>query len=441
MSAPEPPAAPDESGGRPSGTRVPDVTRRRFLAWSGVAAAAGLAVGATQVPWSSLLHGAAHTPLQPGQGVLVVVTLYGGNDGLNTVVPASDPAYQSNRHELAYQPSEVLDVGDGLGLNPGLAGIKSLFDGGQVAIVRGVGYPEPDHSHFRSMAIWQTASPTSPTGSGWLGRWLDLTGDDPLRAVSMDSVLPPMLTGTRTAASTLPSAGLTLPTGSTGAAFRALAGVDPGDDTMRARVARSGRDLAQVEQVLGPTLAASRRQGTDAGNAAGNAAGTHGAHGAHSQLADQLQTVAALVEARVPTRVYSVSLGGFDTHADERDTQQRLLTELDAALTPFVQRLGTTDPGRQVVTMVYSEFGRRVLANASQGTDHGTANPVFFLGAPVAGGLYGRQPSLTDLDDGDLRASTDFRDLYATSLASVLGSDPERILGPDRTLVPHLLTT
>ncbi len=435
---PEPPATPEESGGRRSGTRVPDVTRRRFLAWSGVAAAAGLAVGATQVPWSSLLHGAAHTPLQPGQGVLVVVTLYGGNDGLNTVVPASDPAYQANRHELAYQPSQVLDVGDGLGLNPGLAGIKSLFDGGQVAIVRGVGYPEPDHSHFRSMAIWQTASPTSPTGSGWLGRWLDVTGDDPLRAVSMDSVLPPMLTGTRTAASTLPSAGLTLPTGSTGAAFRALAGVDPGDDAMRARVARSGRDLAQVEQVLGPTLAASRRQGTDAGNAAGNAAGTHGAH---SQLADQLQTVAALVEARVPTRVYSVSLGGFDTHADERDTQQRLLTELDAALTPFVQRLGTTDPGRQVVTMVYSEFGRRVLANASQGTDHGTANPVFFLGAPVAGGLYGRQPSLTDLDDGDLRASTDFRDLYATSLASVLGTDPERILGPDRTLVPHLLAT
>ena len=403
---PEPPAAPEESGGRPSGTRVPDVTRRRFLAWSGVAAAAGLAVGATQVPWSSLLHGAAHTPLRLGQGVLVVVTLYGGNDGL--------------------------------GLDPGLAGIKSLFDGGQVAIVRGVGYPEPDHSHFRSMAIWQTASPTSPTGSGWLGRWLDVTGDDPLRAVSMDSVLPPMLTGTRSAASTLPSAGATLPTGSTGAAFRALAGVDPGDDAMRARVARSGRDLAQVEQVLGPTLAASRRQGTDAGDAAGNAAGTHGAH---AQLADQLQTVAALVEARVPTRVYSVSLGGFDTHADERDTQQRLLTELDAALTPFVQRLGTTDPGRQVVTMVYSEFGRRVLANASQGTDHGTANPVFFLGAPVSGGLYGRQPSLTDLDDGDLRASTDFRDLYATPLASVLGTDPERILGPDRTLVPHLLTT
>ena len=438
MSAPEQPEPP---GGRLAGIHLPDVTRRRFLTWSGVAAAAGLAVGATQVPWSSLLHGAAHTPLQPGQGVLVVVTLYGGNDGLNTVVPASDPAYQANRHELAYQPSEVLDVGDGLGLNPGMTGTRSLFDGGQVAIVRGVGYPEPDHSHFRSMAIWQTASPSSPTGSGWLGRWLDVTGDDPLRAVSMDSVLAPMLTGARTAASTLPSAGLKLPTGPTGAAFRGLAGVDPADDAMRARVAQSGRDLEQVEQVLGPTLADSRKKGGNDGNDAGAAAGSPAGGGAHSQLADQLQTVAALVEARVPTRVYSVSLGGFDTHADERDTQHRLLTELDGALPPFVQRLGTSDAGRQVVTMVYSEFGRRVLANASQGTDHGTANPVFFLGAPVAGGLYGQQPSLTDLDDGDLRASTDFRDLYATTLASVLGIDPGRVLGPGRTTVPRLLTT
>lgn len=414
--------------------RLPDVTRRRFLTWSGVAAAAvGLTAGATQVPWSSLLGSAARTPLQPGQGVLVVVTLYGGNDGLNTVVPASDDAYQSSRHELAYSPSEVLDIGEGLGLNPGMAGLHGLFGQGDVAIVRGVGCPEPDHSHFRSMAIWQTASPVSPTGAGWLGRWLDATGDDPLRAVSMDSVLPPMLTGASTAASTLPAAGLSLPTGPTGAAFRALAGVDAGDDVLRARVARSGRDLAQVEQVLGPTLTATRRTGGTGNDA--------GAAGPRSQLADQLQTVAALVEARVPTRVWSVSLGGFDTHADERSTQQRLLAELDGALTPFVQRLGTTDAGRQVVTMVYSEFGRRVLANASQGTDHGTANPVFLLGAPVVGGLYGEQPSLTDLDAGDLRASTDFRDVYATVLGGVLREDPGRVLGPGRTPMPGVLAT
>jgi uncharacterized protein (DUF1501 family) len=117
------------------------------------------------------------------------------------------------------------------------------------------------------------------------------------------------------------------------------------------------------------------------------------------------------------------------------------LTQVDAAVTAFLDRMASTDRGRKVVLAAYSEFGRRVAANASQGTDHGTANPVFFLGAPVSGGLYGQQPSLTDLDAGDLKASTDFRDLYATSLAAVLGIDPERVLGPGRTTVPRLLTT
>ena len=414
-------------------TRVSSVTRRRFLAWSGVTAAAGLAVGATQVPWSSLMHGAVHTPLQPGQGVLVVVTLYGGNDGLNMVVPAGDDAYQSARPHLAYSPGEVLDIGDGLGLNPGMTGIRSLVDDREAAVVRGVGYPDPVHSHFRSMAIWQTGSPSSPTGSGWLGRWLDGTGDDPLRAVSMDPVLPPLLLGDRTAASTLPSGGV--PTGPIGASLRALSGVDPTVDALRARVAGSGRDLAQIEQVMGPTLTATRSGGQHPAGSGANGAGRS------SELASRLDTVAALIEARVPTRVYSVSLGGFDTHADERGTQQRLLTELDGALAPFVRRMSGSAAGQQVVTMVYSEFGRRVIANASQGTDHGTASPVLFLGTPVNGGLYGQQPSLTDLDDGDLRAHVDFRDLYATTLASVLGEDPQRVLGPGRTPMPGLIAT
>ncbi|GAA4788238.1 DUF1501 domain-containing protein [Actinomycetospora chlora] len=421
--------------------RLPTVTRRRFLAFSGVTVAAGLALGATQVDWTDLLHEAVHDPLRPGQGVLVVVTLYGGNDGLGTVVPAADPAYRSARPELAYAEGDVLDLGEGLGINPGMTGLKKQWDGGNLAIVRGVGYPAPDHSHFRSMAIWQTGSPTSPTGSGWLGRWLDHTGDDPLRAVSMDSVLPPLLSGDRTAASTLPPGGERLPSGALGAAFRGLAGVDAGDDTLRARVARSGRDLGQVEQVLGPVVSGGDGPADAAGDAAGNAAGNRKGAGGRSELASQLQTVAALVEARVPTRVYSVSLGGFDTHADERTTQQRLLGELDAALSGFADRLAGTEAGRQVVTLVYSEFGRRVRANASQGTDHGTANPVFVLGSGVTPGFFGQQPSLTDLDDGDLRAHVDFRDVYATMLTGVLGADPTPVLGLGRTPIAGLLRT
>jgi uncharacterized protein (DUF1501 family) len=166
---------------------------------------------------------ADRTPLDPHAGVLVVVTLYGGNDGLNTVVAAQDSAYQKARPELAYQPHEVLDLGDGLGLNPGMTGLKSLWDSHELAIVRGAGYPKPDHSHFRSMAIWQTASPDTSVPTGWLGRWLDAAGGDPLRAVSVEPVLPPLLAGERTAAASLPVGGLTLPGGALGAAFSGLA--------------------------------------------------------------------------------------------------------------------------------------------------------------------------------------------------------------------------
>ncbi|MEU5696852.1 DUF1501 domain-containing protein [Actinosynnema sp. NPDC020468] len=404
-----------------------NLTRRRFLTFSGVTAAGALAIGATRVDWADLLSAAATDPLDPNAGVLVVVTLYGGNDGLNTVVPATDRAYQDARPDLAYRPEEVLDLGEGLGLNPGMKGLKGLWDSRGLAIVRGVGYPTPDHSHFRSMAIWQTASPKTSVPTGWLGRWLDATGADPLRALSVEPVLPPLLAGEQTAAASFPVGGLTLPTGKLGEAFAALGAPVPGEERWQARAARSIADLHDAVKVLGgathddPTEDDPDEE-RDKGASAGGA----------SNLAGQLDLVATLVEAGVPTRAYSVSLGGFDTHADERATQQRLLGELDGALTTFVARLKKSDRGRQVVVLVYSEFGRRVKANASDGTDHGTAGPVFVLGDRVRPGFHGAQPSLTDLDDGDLKHTTDFRDLYATLLAGVLGTDPGRIL-PDHT--------
>ncbi|MEO6880190.1 MAG: DUF1501 domain-containing protein [Mycobacteriaceae bacterium] len=397
------------------------LTRRRFLTLSGVTAAGALALGATHTSWDHLMSAAATSPLDPQHGVLVVVTLYGGNDGLNTVVPAADPAYQAARPHLAYTPTEVLDLGQGLGLNPGLAGMKGLWDAGNLAIVRGVGYPTPDHSHFRSMAIWQTASPTTSVPTGWLGRYLD-TAHDPLRAVSVEPVLPPMLAGRTTAAASLPVGGLRLPTGALGATFTGLGAAQPGEGPMQARVARSISDLHDTVRVLGGAVAPIAAEQAGSAHRSGAPKGRSGA------LAAQLDLVAGLVEAGVPTRVYSVSLGGFDTHADERGTQQSLLTELDAALTPFALRMKGTDRGRQVVVMVYSEFGRRVLANASDGTDHGTANPVFLLGNGVRGGFHGHQPSLTDLDDGDLKAHTDFRDVYGSLLHTVLGADPGAVL-------------
>ena len=396
------------------------ISRRGFIIASGVVGAGALAVGATQVDWTDLMAAAAQDPLRPDAGVLVVCTLYGGNDGLNTVIPASDKAYQSARPDLAYQPHEVLDLGDGLGLNPGMTGLKKLWDDKRLAVVRGVGYPKPDHSHFRSMAIWQTASPDTPQQTGWLGRWLDVTGDDPLRAVAIEPVLPPLMAGQRTAGATLPVTGLKLPTGAVGTSFSLMGQPESGEPADQARVARSIADLHTAAAKLGPAVKPESA--------------------AKGQLAAQLDVVAGLVEAGVPTRAYSVSLGGFDTHADEKGTQQRLLTELDQALSAFADRMQRTDRGKQVVVLVYSEFGRRVGANASDGTDHGTAGPVFVLGNGVRGGFHGEQPSLTDLDNGDLKASTDFRDVYATMLRDVLGEDPGKVLNGHDTTVAGLLT-
>ena len=388
------------------------LTRRRFLTLSGVTAAGALALGATHTDWQTLMTAAARNPLDPQAGVLVVVTLYGGNDGLNTVVPASDPAYQAARPHIAYQPHEVLDLGEGLGLNPGMTGLKGLWDSGALAVVRGVGYPVPDHSHFRSMSIWQTASPTTSVSTGWLGRYLDAGGGDPLRAISVEPVLPPMLAGATTAAASMPVGGLKLPTGALGAAFTSLGAAQAGEPRLQARVARSITDLHDTVRVLGGAVHP----------------GAGGGGGRVGKLAAQLDLVGGLVEAGVPTRVYSVSLGGFDTHADERTTQQTLLTELDGALAPFVARMRGTDRGKQVVMVVYSEFGRRVVANASDGTDHGTAGPVLVLGNGVQGGFHGQQPSLTDLVAGDLRPHTDFRDVYGSVLSHVLGADPGAVL-------------
>jgi uncharacterized protein (DUF1501 family) len=394
------------------------LTRRRFLLASGAAA---VAATAATVGWKDLADRTRSDPLPVGTGVLVLVTLYGGNDGLNTVVPAADPAYQSARPDLAYGQGEVLDIGEGLGLNPGLAGLKQQWDNGTLAIVRGVSYPKPDHSHFRSMDIWQTASPDHPTGTGWIGRWLDANGRDPLSAVSLEPVLPPMLAGATTAGAALPLRGLALPSGPLATAFTALGRPSAGESPLQAYAARSITDLHRTVDTFGKDV-----------DAKAKITGKQGA------LAAQLDVVARCVEAGAPARVYSVSLGGFDTHADERGTQQRLLTEVDQAVSGFLTRMAGTERGRGVVVMAYSEFGRRVAANANEGTDHGTAGPVFVAGAPVRGGFVGAQPSLTDLDQGDLKATTDFRDVYATMLSDVLNADPAPVLGRGRTTLPLL---
>ncbi|MEU7901374.1 DUF1501 domain-containing protein [Actinoplanes sp. NPDC049118] len=394
------------------------ITRRRFLTAGGVVAAGALAAGATAYGLRDILATAGRR--EPGR-ILVLVTLYGGNDGLNTVIPYADPAYAAARPGLAYEEGQVLALEDGFGLNPGLRGLHRLYGEDRLAVVRGVGYPRPDRSHFRSMDIWQTASPERPGTTGWLGRWLDTAGRDPRLAVSFEPVLPPLLAGATSAGATVPGGALPLPKGVTVPVLDGFGTASAGESPAQARAAACFADLVRVQGLMTDVAA----QDEEEDGAEGEATATGGQA---APLDRQLALVARCVEAGAATRVYSVSRGGFDLHADEKTAHEALLTRLDKALAGFADRMAGTAAGRDVVVAVYSEFGRRVRANASDGTDHGTASSVFLLGAGIKGGLYGEAPSLTDLDDGDLRHTTDFRDVYAMLLADVLGADPGRIL-------------
>ncbi|MEO3938663.1 DUF1501 domain-containing protein [Dermatophilaceae bacterium Soc4.6] len=399
------------------------LTRRTLLRASCGIAAAGVLAGAAKVTWDDVVHRAAVDPLAAGSAVLVLVTMYGGNDGLNTVIPYADPAYQSARPGLAYGADEVIHLDEALGLNPGLTGLGQLWEDRQLAVVRGVGYPRPDHSHFRSMDIWQTASPDAPVNTGWIGRWLDTAGDDPLLALNIGDVLPPLAVGTSATAAAL-SVGRA-PVGSGREPILGhFAASDPKDSVAARQVVESYAAVQRVQTTFAPVVSGASAE------AAGAGAGAE-ARGADA-LAQQLGLVARCIRMGAPTRVYTVSLGGFDTHADEKGTQTTQLTLVDKALSGFRTALGDHPRAKDVVTMAYTEFGRRVRANASQGTDHGTAGPVLVMGTGVTGGFYGDQPSLTDLDDGDLKVTTDFRSVYADVLRSVLEADPARVLGADR---------
>ncbi|BBZ28106.1 hypothetical protein MMAD_24010 [Mycolicibacterium madagascariense] len=392
---------------------MPQLNRRTFLRASAGVGALGLLSGAAAVSWPELMDAAHRRPLAQGDGIAVIVTLYGGNDGINTLIPYSDNAYHDARPDLAYAPGDVLHLDDQLGLNPALKGLHAAWGDGNLAIVRGVSYPKPDHSHFRSMDIWQTASPDEPTSTGWIGRWLDSTGDDPLRAVNVGAVLPPMAVGEKATAAALSTTTTAASAGRFAATIAALSAPDGRDTDVMSAVAASYRTTQDADKAL------AHLGQSDAGRK-GN------------PLAAQLDVVAKAITSGVPSRVYMVSLGGFDTHADERGRQQRLLQTFDEAVTAFLHTMAADPHGKDVVVLAYSEFGRRVHANASQGTDHGTAGPVFVAGLPVRGGFHGDEPSLTDLDDGDLKTTTDFRDVYYDVLTHTLGADPTPVVGPGR---------
>jgi uncharacterized protein (DUF1501 family) len=405
--------------------------RSRFI----IGALAGLTVAANA---DDLFGAALAQPALPGlpgganDRVLIVVNLQGGNDGLNTVVPHGMPAYYKYRPTLGIAPNDVLRIDATIGLNPALASLKGMFDRGQVAIVQGAGYPDPDHSHFRSTEIWQTAEPEHYGGTGWVGRFLDesdLPATNLFNAVALAPVLPEVMIGRRIdvpAIGALHAYGLSSD-GDAGerATFTSLVRDD--------RVPFSSPYLATVA-----TIEDHAQRGSEELPKLVAGYAPSGAYPA-TPLGRSLALAAQIVGSRLGTRVVYVQHGSFDTHAAQKPTQDRLLRELGDALKAFYDDLAAHGNDKRVLTMTFSEFGRRLAENGSRGTDHGEAAPMFLIGGGLKGGVYGSHPSLDRLDNGDATFTVDFRNVYATVIEKWFGRPVTGVIAGSFPAMPVIL--
>ncbi len=395
------------------------LSRRRFLQL-GLAGTTGLALLDGPLGRGLSAIAEAATPLSPGQGILVLIECGGGLDGFNMVVPASNSAYYAARGSIAVPAGSVLPLAEGFGFHPALAKLHARYQQGKVACVMGVGYPNPDLSHFNSMAYWMSGQPGLqgvPT-SGWVGRWLDAAGNPGgVAGVAIDDLVPLHMIGESTAATALPTDlgaafGAPTPYQPDSAMFRTLAGLasqptglGPLADLVAANSQQSMALAAQVSPLYSPALPKT------------------------SDLATRLVLAARLINAGLGTRVISVDWqGDFDVHAGETSRLQAMMADLDAGIDAFYAALAPQWSGA-VTLMTFSEFGRRVKANES-GTDHGTASSLLVIGDHVKGGLVGQPPSLTALDpNGNAVMTTDFRSVYSTVISDWIQGDPEQVLG------------
>jgi uncharacterized protein (DUF1501 family) len=346
--------------------------------------------------------------------ILVVIELSGGNDGLNTVIPYGDPAYYRARPKLGIPEREVLKAASGFGFHPSMVGFERLYKDGHLAVVNGCGYEHPSLSHFSSMGFWHTGVPNGGEPLGWLGRLADETYTPSTRNVIVNLGTAQSLAVRSRKHSPLVFA-------------------DPG------RFRREGTDAEkQALATLSPRPASSNATLDFLTSTAQNAAEssdfvrqatadyrTPVDYGMGGGLGGNLQRVAALIKADIPTRLFYVTYQGnsFDTHVQQADLHSRLLMYTADAVRGFIDDLDRIGRADQVAVMIFTEFGRRVEENGSLGTDHGTATPMFVVGKGVKGGFYGQHPSLTDLDDGNMKMTTDFRSVYATMIKEWLGYD------------------
>jgi uncharacterized protein (DUF1501 family) len=364
----------------------------------------------------------------PGKdNILVVLEMTGGNDGLNTVIPYADDLYHKARPTLRQNKDGVIRLDDHVGLHPGMQGLRPLWEQGQLAVMQGVGYPNPERSHFEAMDIWQSADIRRVSTTGWLGRAAvecdDRSGGVPILHIGSRS-LPLAVAGA-------PGGGA-VSIRDQNSFHLELGESKPGQQKARRQLleelaipaGKPGEDdlvsFVQRRQVQTLTAVENLRTLLEGPNAVPRQG---------SGLGQKLQLVAGLIAKGFGTRIFYVSLEGFDTHADQAATHSKLLSDLAEAIGGFFRTLKTTGHDSRVRLMTFSEFGRRVQENGSRGTDHGAASCLFVAGPSIKGGVVGTHPSLADLDAGDLKFHTDFRRVYATLLDGWLGCDSKAVLG------------
>jgi uncharacterized protein (DUF1501 family) len=428
-------------------------TRRKFLRTSMLGAAASWTLPVflerTFFALDALAADAATQTVTGKDGtILVVLQMAGGNDGLNMVIPYADDAYHVARPRLRFAPDKVLRIDNHISLNPKLAGVKSLYDEGHVAIVQGVGYPNPNRSHFCSTEIWQTASDSDRILSdGWLGRYFDncCSGADPTVGVAIGEETPQAFAAKNPTGVTFsrpeqfrfrPSEPANGQKSAEEMFFRQLNEAGAGDESGTAS-SNAGGSIGAISGKTKndlSTLDFLRRTALDAQLSSDKILAIARKYKStvpypQGQLAASLNLIARMIAGGLPTRVYYASQGGFDTHAGQINTHERLMGEFNDAISAFVADLKQQGNFDRVLLMTFSEFGRRVQENANGGTDHGAAAPMFALGGMVKAGLVGKYPSLTDLDRGDLKFNTDFRSVYGTVLDRWLKAPSEKVLG------------
>lgn len=397
------------------------LARRDFLT-SASAAGCGLAIGAgLPGPWMQALANSATEQ----DRVLVVIQLSGGNDGLNTVVPYRDEAYRKARPKLGIAAAEVRKINDYIGFHPALEGVSQLMESGRFSIVQGVGYPAPNRSHFESMDIWHTChNKKDRSPEGWLGRWIANAQSE----AHQDSL--GLHLGGEQQPLALVGRGVQVPSVASINQFRW--NVQPTDVTSRenSRMEKQPIDKSQSIDLLN-FVQSSTASALEASQRLESALKSPEAGGEFpkSPLGEKLRVISRLISAGLSTRVYYVTLDGFDTHSQQPLAHAGLLRQWSEALTAFVERMEAAGQADRVAVMTFSEFGRRVAENASEGTDHGAAAPLFFAGPKMPQQIVGEIPNLTDLEDGDIKFKIDFRQVYASVIEQWFGGNSTPILG------------